>query len=372
MKRLGIVVSHPIQYHSPLFRYMAKRLDLVVFYCHRPTEAEIGNTGFGKSFQWDVDLLSGYQSVFLENISTKPSLNAFSGCDTPSIGEKLKEYHITHLVIFGWYLKSYIQALIQAKKLGIKVGVRGDSQLNPNENKLKRLLKQLFYPYLLKQYDVLFYVGERNKQYLLSYGSKPKQLDFAPHAVDQEFWKMDSPINRPIRRFIWIGKFIEKKRPLDVIEAFIAINKNIEGAELWMVGSGDLLDECKLFAKDCSNVKFLGFQNQTELRKTLMGIDCLILCSDYGETWGLVVNECFAMGIPAIVSSACGCSEDLITNGVTGFCFEYQSLNELKQRLLEVTKYSTVDFSAGIKGKNKRYSYNTNTQAFENFILLGS
>jgi glycosyltransferase involved in cell wall biosynthesis len=40
--------------------------------------------------------------------------------------------------------------------------------------------------------------------------------------------------------------------------------------------------------------------------------DCLVLPSDFGETWGLVVNEAMASGLPCIVSDACGCAEDLI------------------------------------------------------------
>jgi glycosyltransferase involved in cell wall biosynthesis len=39
--------------------------------------------------------------------------------------------------------------------------------------------------------------------------------------------------------------------------------------------------------------------------------DCLVLPSDHGETWGLVVNEALASGLPCIVSDACGCAEDL-------------------------------------------------------------
>src|SRR5262249_21925258 len=40
--------------------------------------------------------------------------------------------------------------------------------------------------------------------------------------------------------------------------------------------------------------------------------DCLVLPSDTRETWGLVVNEALASGLPCIVSDACGCAEDLI------------------------------------------------------------
>jgi glycosyltransferase involved in cell wall biosynthesis len=55
----------------------------------------------------------------------------------------------------------------------------------------------------------------------------------------------------------------------------------------------------------------LGFVNQRDLPTVYAAADCLVLPSDYGETWGLVVNEALSSGVPAIVSNRCGCAEDL-------------------------------------------------------------
>src|SRR5437762_13927341 len=81
---LGILTSHPIQYQAPWFRGLAKEVDLEVFFAHQPDAAQQGD-GFGKPFQWDVDLLSGYNHHFLKNIARHPSVGRFSGCDTPEI-----------------------------------------------------------------------------------------------------------------------------------------------------------------------------------------------------------------------------------------------------------------------------------------------
>jgi len=56
---------------------------------------------------------------------------------------------------------------------------------------------------------------------------------------------------------------------------------------------------------------FAGFLNQTEISQAYVAADCLVLPSDFGETWGLVVNEALASGLPCIVSEACGCADDL-------------------------------------------------------------
>src|SRR5690606_33988574 len=122
---------------------------------------EIGKDGFGKKFQWDIDLLSGYEYEFLGNRSKKPSLSKFNGCDTPQIGEKLRDYGATHVVIFGWYLKSFIQALKYCNRNNIIVAARGDSQLDPKLPRWKKILKRIYYPYFLKKYDAFLYVGKR-------------------------------------------------------------------------------------------------------------------------------------------------------------------------------------------------------------------
>src|SRR5262249_17425222 len=110
LMRLAIVASHPIQYHAPLFRELAKRLDLMVFFSHRATPTDQAKAGFGVPFDWDVDLLSGYAHTFLRNIAKRPGLDRFGGCDTPEIGERFREGRFDCVLVQGWYLKSFSPA----------------------------------------------------------------------------------------------------------------------------------------------------------------------------------------------------------------------------------------------------------------------
>ena len=75
--RIGFLVSHPIQYYAPIFRELAKRCDLTVFFAHRQTAEQQASAGFGVAFEWDVDLLSGYHSRFLTNVARQPSTDRF-------------------------------------------------------------------------------------------------------------------------------------------------------------------------------------------------------------------------------------------------------------------------------------------------------
>ena len=68
-------------------------------------------------------------------------------------------------------------------------------------------------------------------------------------------------------------------------------------------------------------VTFAGFLNQSEIVRAYTAADCLVLPSDGGETWGVVVNEAMWSGLPCIVSDRVGCGPDLVASRDTGALF---------------------------------------------------
>jgi glycosyltransferase involved in cell wall biosynthesis len=77
----------------------------------------------------------------------------------------------------------------------------------------------------------------------------------------------------------------------------------------------------------------IGFLNQQRIATAYAAADVLVLPSNGGETWGLVVNEAMACGVPAIVSDQVGCVPDLITDGETGFSFPCAEVAALADRM---------------------------------------
>ena len=69
---VAVLISHPIQYYAPIFRALATRCDLHVFYGQRLTPSQQGAAGFSVAFDWDIDLISGYNSTFLKNVARNP------------------------------------------------------------------------------------------------------------------------------------------------------------------------------------------------------------------------------------------------------------------------------------------------------------
>jgi len=364
--RLAIVVSHPIQYYSPLFRELAKEINLKVFYCFNPSSDQQGKDGFGISFKWDVDLLSGYEYEFLENFSKRPSSSIRSGCDTPEVGVNLDLFNPTHIVTFGWHLKSYQQVLSYCRRKSIPIAVRGDSKIDNTDGSIRGIIKRLYYPIFLKQYDAFLSVGTENKRYLMKYGVSSSNIIFSPHAVDQQFWKGVKQAHNKFS-FIWVAKFIPLKRPFDVIDAFLQLHEENPDIELKMIGSGPLLEASIKRAAACKEIIFLGFKNQIDLRNEYLKSDVLILSSD-SETWGLVVNEAFAVGLKAIVSSEVGCSVDLIKPN-TGLMYSVGNVTELLESMKKIyLKRNNQSCTTKLAELNSIFSFKRNVMSFEEFI----
>src|SRR5271155_3888902 len=92
--RVAIVLSHPIQYYSPWFRWLKANTELSfrVFYLWDFGVSKQHDPQFGKSIEWDVDLLSGYDSEFIPNLAKRPGAERFFGYNNPGLKDRLAEW----------------------------------------------------------------------------------------------------------------------------------------------------------------------------------------------------------------------------------------------------------------------------------------
>jgi glycosyltransferase involved in cell wall biosynthesis len=123
---------------------------------------------------------------------------------------------------------------------------------------------------------------------------------------------------------------------MDLLRALDSARTTSPNIHLLVAGTGELMEEARAFAKSFGvPVTFVGFLNQTEITRAYAAADCLVLPSDYGETWGLVVNEAMVCGLPAIVSDRVGCAADLVHEGITGGVFPCGDVDALAGKLAE-------------------------------------
>ena len=383
---IGILVSHPIQYQAPWFRRLSERFELTVYYMHRQDRRGQAAAGFGVEFEWDVDLLAGYRYEWLDNVARRPGIDHFFGCDTPGIYRVLSQRTFDAFVIFGWNHKSALQAIAACRRAKVPVLMRGDSQLRTPRSHVWSVVKYPLYRALLPRIEGHLYVGDRNREYLAFYGVPDERLFFVPHGVDDQFainrsdgsarTRIDSrrAIGIPAEAFVvlFVGKLIEKKRPLDLVRAVTSLSGCNPSIHALVVGDGPLravVEQQRGEAVD--RIHLAGFRNQKQMTDLYRLADALVLPSDGRETWGLVVNEAMACGIPAIVADDVGCSPDLIDDGRTGLRYPTGDVAALANSIETMCRLSNErgdEIKAAIADKMRIYSLDHATAGLQRAV----
>lgn len=182
-----------------------------------------------------------------------------------------------------------------------------------------------------------FVGGERAAAYLERLGIPRHRLWTGYNVVDNDAFCVGAEADRvqgnslrtrlglPERYFLYVGRFSAEKNLARMIDAYARYREKAgrEGWSLVMVGSGP--QEPELKARELSlglqGVNWFGFQQIDELPYYYALASCLVLPS-LSETWGLVVNEAMASGLPVLVSERCGCVPELVRQGLNGYVFD--------------------------------------------------
>ena len=147
---------------------------------------------------------------------------------------------------------------------------------------------------------------------------------------------------RPV--ILFAAKFIPVKAPGDLLAAYQRAwvqATNADGGKkpyLLFVGDGPLRGDLKSRAGTLkgTDVRFLGFRNQSEMPAFYDLCDVLVLPSHF-EPWGLVINEVMNAGKPVIVSDCVGAAPDMVQPGVNGWIFEHGNVAALADCLSQAS-----------------------------------
>jgi glycosyltransferase involved in cell wall biosynthesis len=374
---LVILTTHPIQYQVPLWQALARdgRVRFEVWYLTRFGTQPSPDQEFGKTFAWDIEILSGYPYRFLDAVEGASPTTFWKCRLRERLRDRLRAVGATVVWIQGWQVAGYWQAVWEAQAVGAAVWLRAESNdLAPRvwwKQPLKRILLGAFF----ERVQEFLYIGTANKRLYERYNVICTHLHPAPYAVDNERFARQAQglrVRRSELRRAWgilptdfcvlfCGKFVAKKRPSVLIAAArqVRTDGRLPNIHLLFVGAGELSDELRAACtvvydaegsgtasvkadigrpSDRPPAAFAGFLNQTEISSAYVAADCLVLPSDHGETWGLVVNEALASGLPCLVSDACGCAEDLISPTDPELTFDAEDISSLAQALVKCSR----------------------------------
>lgn len=313
-------------YRSKQFEEIVKtvHIDLSVYYIGRSAKTRnwqvnrsqlfrenklVGHIALGTHFL----LYSGIKQIVLEN-----DLFLLGGYDS------------TAMFIFLYYIRKYhkksvfVMDGISPKRLVEVPGV-------------KHLLKRLF----IKKMDAFFANGKVSKDYLLkNFGVLPEKIFNQYLTVDidriHEITKLNKEELTDKFVLLYSGRLLPRKRVSDLLYA-VALSGVQREVSVLIIGSGSELSAIKKLGNDLSlDVSYIDFiSNQDELFETYGTVNCLVLPSE-DDPWGLVVNEAEAASLPVIVSDACGCVFDLVKDGVNGYTYESNNIENLSEKIVQM------------------------------------
>ncbi|MDH3376242.1 MAG: glycosyltransferase family 4 protein [Gammaproteobacteria bacterium] len=364
--RIAIVATHPIQYQVPWYENLNKTLSanrLIIYYGIIPSSAQQG-IGFDRSVRWDIPLLHGYEWQSIGIAKSKHALERFWGLRTVQFANRVQADGIDIAILTGWYPLFMLQALLACRRSRVPVIVRGESNDLKQRPYFTRLLQRL----LLNQFDGFLTIGKQNRQFYQRHGIPEQQLYWCPYFVDNTRFERQSrglqSSRQQLRRqwnidddaqcVLFCGKLIPKKRIRDLVQSMDAAYRRNSNLHLLIAGDGEQRQEAEQYCRQRGlPATFAGFLNQTEISTAYVAADCLVVSSDAGETWGLVVNEAMASGLPVIVSDQVGCAVDLVKDDVTGRIYRCGDVAELAELILDSARNSQHWKAMGLAAQSR-------------------
>ena len=334
--RLAIVCSHPIQYAAPLYAYLSRDSDLAltVLYASDVSLRGERDPGFGERVAWDVDLLAGYDSVFLGRRHRTRSVRGFWSLVCPELVSELSRRRYDVVWVHGQQFAADVLAFALAKLRGLPVMTRGDTHLDLPVPPLRRALRRRLLGMQYRHIDRFLAVGSKNRDYYRAYGVPDERIFRVPFSVDNARFGRASalpPAERRARRarlgvsderpvLLYASKLMRRKHPDDVLRAAAKLLGDGLALHVVVAGSGELDAELRRLAAGLElreHVSFVGFVNQSELPALYGACDVFVLPAEH-EPWGLCVNEVMCAGLPLVLGAGVGCAVDLLEPGVNG------------------------------------------------------
>jgi glycosyltransferase involved in cell wall biosynthesis len=284
-------------------------------------------------------------------------------------------YKIIHLA--GWGHPLLLLAMLASRMLGMPVAVETDTPLAPRLSWQKRMAKRILYPPMLRIPSVFLPGGTRQKRYLQHYGVPENRIVIAQMTVDvaaiMNTLKATAPETRRAQRllmraahddciFLFVGRLDPVKGIATLLEAFSQASGRSGKVRLLIVGDGTLRGMVQIAAARSERVRWAGRLSGEALLDAYLAADVLVLPSVF-DTWGLVVNEAMAAGLPVIVSERVGCVDDLVIDGETGFVIKADRPSMLADAMTRLASDVPLRRAMGLAGRRRISSWTIEAEA---------
>lgn len=304
------------------------------------------------TYQWDLlPGADGFARITLFDKSSHPKDELVRG-----IQKALEDCRPDAVAVPGWGDALAFSAIQWCAVNGVPAIVMSEST---EWDEPRRTLKESVKRRILKLCSAGLVGGQPHADYLAMLGMPREKIFQGYDAVDNEYFARNADEARaqssglrekfalPENYFLASARFVEKKNLPNLIRAYALYRARAEKSkrpksEIWelvLLGDGHLKPEFLQLISSLAvqeSVLLPGFKQYGDL-PAYYALAKVFIHPSSVEQWGLVVNEAMASGLPVMVSNRCGCSCDLVQEGVNGFTFDPFNTEQIADLMLRVS-----------------------------------
>ena len=196
------------------------------------------------------------------------------------------------------------QILVRSKAINV-----GTFHAKIPEKVIPRTLVKVVNPYLksvLDYLDGLTAVSDSAKEYLTSLSDQ--KIKIIPNGINLSDFTFKKNDHRLRQTILYIGRLENRKGVKYLIEAYSEIYKLNQNIELIIVGDGPSRAKLEIQAKilNLNKVKFIGAVDDQTKINLLNTADLLCSPAIFGESFGIVLLEGLASGLPIVAADNSG------------------------------------------------------------------
>jgi glycosyltransferase involved in cell wall biosynthesis len=209
----------------------------------------------------------------------------------------------------------------------------------------RRRWKEIFKTQLFRTADGVLTTGPDGRSFVSRYGTSQERIFCVPHTIDYKRYAQASELPDGARTelraalglrgitFVYVGRLQRFKGLGYLLDAFgVLQRRSATEVSLLLVGDGPEESSLRARAEGLENVVFAGFHDEGSLPRLYAAGDVFVFPT-LGDTFGLVVSEAMAAGLPVIATHAAGEIRERVVDGVNGFVVPPANSAELLDRM---------------------------------------
>jgi hypothetical protein len=199
------------------------------------------------------------------------------------------------------------------------------ADLSQHTEKARGWFRGLLRKFISKNADSFVVLGESGARYIRELGVSNDRIFKVPYATDVARFSIGAArrSSESARRLLYVGQLIERKglpQFIDALSRWLIANPT-QGAELVLAGDGALRRQLEELALPATlRLTLLGKCDYRDM-PDVYSQSGIFVFPTLADTWGLVVNEAMAAGLPVLGSLYSQAVEELVEDGWNGWTF---------------------------------------------------